>query len=74
MLMKRLFLIFLTLMGLSGKLLADVKLQQQGTATQLVVNGQPMLILGGELSNSAATSIADIDSVLPRMALSLIHI
>lgn len=68
MLMKRLFLIFLTLMGLSGQLLADVKLQQQGTATQLVVNGQPMLILGGELSNSAATSIADIDSVLPRMA------
>ena len=27
-----------------------------------------MLLLGGELSNSAATCVADIDSVLPRMA------
>ena len=25
-------------------------------------------ILGGELSNSAATSVADIDEVMPRMA------
>lgn len=32
-----------------------------------MVNNEPMLILGGELSNSAATSKADIDSVLPRM-------
>lgn len=30
-------------------------------------NVKPMLILGGELSNSAATSVADIDSVMPRM-------
>ena len=28
----------------------------------------PGLILGGELSNSAATSVADIDEVMPRMA------
>ena len=27
----------------------------------------PAPILGGELSNSAATSVADIDEVLPRM-------
>ena len=27
-----------------------------------------LLILGGELSNSAATSVADIDEVMPRMA------
>lgn len=32
------------------------------------VDGTPMLMLAGELSNSAATSKADIDSVLPRMA------
>jgi hypothetical protein len=47
---------------------ATVKLQHQGSATQIVVNGKPMLILGGELSNSAASSIADIDSVMPLMA------
>ena len=27
----------------------------------------PFPILGGELSNSAATSVADIDAVMPRM-------
>jgi hypothetical protein len=47
---------------------AEVKLQHQGDAAHIVMNGTPMLILGGELSNSAATSIADIDSVMPRMA------
>lgn len=46
---------------------AEVKLRHQGTACQLLVQGKPMLILGGELSNSAASSIADIDSVLPGM-------
>jgi len=44
------------------------RLVKQGTATQLEVNGSKMLIIGGELSNSAATSVADIDSVMPRMA------
>jgi len=39
---------------------AGVKLQKQGTATQLLVNGKPMLLLAGELSNSAATNPADI--------------
>ncbi len=39
---------------------AGVRLQKQGTATQLVVNGKPMLLLAGELSNSAATSPVDI--------------
>lgn len=31
-------------------------LRRQGTATQLIVNGKPHLIIGGELSNSAASS------------------
>lgn len=46
---------------------ASVKLQKQGTATQLVVNGKPMLLLAGELSNSAATSPADIRTALKTM-------
>ena len=46
---------------------ADIKLKKQGTATQLLVDGQPMLVLGGELSNSAATSLEDIDQVMPRL-------
>jgi len=47
---------------------ATVKLKWQGNSAHIEVNGKPMLIFGGELSNSAATSIADIDSVIPRMA------
>ena len=46
---------------------AQVKMAAQGTATQLSVGGKPMLLLGGELSNSAATSVDDIDEVMPRM-------
>ena len=30
-------------------------LQKQGTATQLIVDGKPFLVLGGELSNSSGT-------------------
>ena len=47
---------------------AQVSLRQQGTSMQLTIDGRPTLILGGELSNSAATCTADIDSVMPRMA------
>ena len=32
-------------------------LQKQGSATQLVVDGKPFLIVSGELSNNAATSL-----------------
>lgn len=46
---------------------AGVKLQKQGSATQLVVNDKPMLLLTGELSNSAATSPADIRKALKQM-------
>lgn len=43
-------------------------LARQGSATQLLVDGRPMLMLAGELSNSAATCKADVDSWMPRMA------
>ncbi len=37
-------------------------------ATQLIVDGQPFLVLGGELGNSAAGTAAQADEILPRMA------
>ncbi len=46
---------------------AQSLLKKIGDATQLVVDGEPMLILGGELSNSAATSTADIDAFMPEI-------
>lgn len=64
---KTFFLLITAFCLLNMQAFAKVWLRHQGTATQIMVNNEPMLILGGELSNSAATSKADIDSVLPRM-------
>ncbi|MBM6993922.1 MAG: DUF5597 domain-containing protein [Prevotella sp.] len=46
---------------------AMARLARQGSATQLVVDGRPMLMLAGELSNSSATSREDIAGWMPRM-------
>ena len=43
-------------------------LQKQGTATQLVVDGKPFLILGGELGNSSAACTEDIERIFPEAA------
>jgi hypothetical protein len=40
-------------------------LQKQGTATQLIVDGKPFLILGGELHNSTSSSLEYME---PRLA------
>ncbi len=37
---------------------AEVSLVRQGTATQLAVDGKPLLLLGGELGNSSPSSLA----------------
>ena len=42
-------------------------LRPVGTATQLVVDGRPFLILGGELGNSAATTLPAMEPVWPRL-------
>lgn len=42
-------------------------LQKQGTATQLVVDGKPFLILGGELGNSSASDMAYMQPVWPKL-------
>ncbi|MDH6304399.1 hypothetical protein M2459_001132 [Parabacteroides sp. PF5-5] len=42
-------------------------LKSQGTATQLIVDGNPYLILGGELGNSSASSFEDIEQIFPKL-------
>lgn len=42
-------------------------LARQGSATQLVVEGAPFLILGGELGNSTASNVAGMRSMWPRL-------
>ncbi len=41
-------------------------LEKQGTATQLIVDGGPYLILGGELGNSSASSLEYMEPIWPR--------
>ena len=40
-------------------------LQKQGSTTQLMVDGKPFLVIGGELGNSSASSIEDIERIFP---------
>src|SRR5882757_5163658 len=42
-------------------------------STQLIVHGAPFLVLGGELSNSAAGTAAQADDILPRVARSHVN-
>ncbi|MDR3339858.1 MAG: DUF5597 domain-containing protein [Candidatus Symbiothrix sp.] len=43
-------------------------LKKQGTATQLIVDGKPFLILGGELSNSSASSLSYMEPIWSQLA------
>ena len=43
-------------------------LRRQGTATQLVVDGRPFLIRGGELGNSTASNPAYLQPLWPKLA------
>lgn len=43
-------------------------LERRGTTTQLVVDGKPFLVLGGELANTASSSTEYMKPVWPRMA------
>jgi beta-galactosidase GanA len=42
-------------------------LERRGKATQLIVDGRPMLILGGELHNSSSSSVEYMKDVWPRL-------
>lgn len=43
-------------------------LSKQGAATQLIVEGKPLLMLGGELHNSSSSSLAYMQPIWPRLA------
>jgi len=57
----------LTALNLNAAELPHIK-AENGTR-QLIVNGQPFLILGGELGNSSAGTAAEADVIVPRLAL-----
>jgi hypothetical protein len=43
-------------------------LKKQGTATQLIVDGKPFFVLGGELANSSASSISYMEPIWKQLA------
>lgn len=63
------FILFLILncLAIGHTLAQNSTLQKQGTATQLVVDGAPFLILGGELGNSSAACVQDIEQIFPKL-------
>jgi hypothetical protein len=48
-------------------------LRKQGTATQLIVDGQPFLALAGELSNSSSSSVEYTKPIWPMLAASKLN-
>ena len=60
-------LILTTMCAQSQSANAIPHLQRQGDATQLVVDGKPFLVLGGELNNSSASSLEYMKPLWPRI-------
>jgi hypothetical protein len=44
------------------------RLQRKGGTTQLILDGKPFLVLGGELRNSSAGTAEQADAILPKLA------
>ncbi len=66
--MKKIILLILLAIVMAGTLSAQKSvLQKQGATTRLVVDGKPFLILGGELGNSSASSVEDIECIFPKL-------
>jgi len=42
-------------------------LQRQGSATQLIVDGKPFLVLGGELGNSSSSTVEYLGPIWPKL-------
>lgn len=66
--MKRtLSLIFIFALAVINSYAQKAYLQTIGNTQQLVVNGKPFLILGGELGNSSASNPEDIERIFPKL-------
>lgn len=73
--MKRIFLIFFILMTSALIGAGNSALRTQGNAVQLIVDGKPFIVLGGELGNSSAACAEDIEvnfAKLHRMGLNTV--
>ena len=62
-----LFLIAFQLGTLQAQQVSPPHLEKRGAATQLIVNGKPFLILGGEVHNSSSSSLAYMKPIWPKL-------
>lgn len=65
--MKHIILLALSLALSVSAYAQSASLRTHGNATQLMVDGQPFLILGGELGNSSAACAEDIGRIFPKL-------
>lgn len=67
--MNRIIVFLFALLFLSSLYAQPTKphLKKQGSATQLIVDQSPFLVLGGELGNSSAASPEDIERIFPKL-------
>jgi len=65
--MNKYIALCMLLLGLNLNAQSLPKLQKQGTATQLIVDGKPYLMLAGELHNSSCSNVEYMESIWPRM-------
>lgn len=54
--------------ALSAQTAPMPKLEKRGAATQLIVDGKPFLVLGGETANTASSDLDYMAAVYPRLA------
>ena len=54
------FALTLLLLMLAGAMFAQPKLENKGDVAHLIVNGKPMLMIGGEMGNSSASTLDDV--------------
>ncbi len=65
-----LFLFFIPLIAQQNKIFINENiphLEKHGNAYQLIVNGKPFLMLGGETGNSSASDLKYMDSIWPKI-------
>lgn len=65
--MKKLIIILIVSLATANCPAQKSLLRKQGAATQLVVDGKPFLVLGGELGNSSAACPQDIERIFPKL-------
>lgn len=69
MLCRNLAIVFAMLVSAAGVLYGQIPhLKKQGTAQQLIVDGKPFLVLGGELHNSTSSNLDYMAPVLQKFA------